>query len=275
MASRTKMAFKPLDRLQLLEDISVRLQERYSTSDLNALFQSLGLVNGLQTNVHSKRLYSKQVLSAAEDAVLLDLATQLDINADNIQKTSEAVMLTKSSRTVFVIHGRNETLRIALFDFLRAAGLDPLEWSQAVQLTGSGAPYIGDVLERAFQEATAIVVLLTPDDEVRLSPDLQHAHDPADEKELRLQPRPNVIFEAGMAFGRHAERTVMVAVGSPKPFSDVAGRHIVHLTNDVAKRMDLLGRLKTAGCDVRTEERRDWITTGDFSFAPSIKISEE
>jgi predicted nucleotide-binding protein len=39
---------------------------------------------------------------------------------------------------VFVVHGRNEKARIAMFAFLRAIGLQPIEWSEAVSLTGTG-----------------------------------------------------------------------------------------------------------------------------------------
>jgi CAP12/Pycsar effector protein, TIR domain len=49
-------------------------------------------------------------------------------------------------RRVFVVHGRNEAAREAMFRFLRALGLGPLEWSEAVALTKSGTPYVGDVL---------------------------------------------------------------------------------------------------------------------------------
>jgi hypothetical protein len=46
------------------------------------------------------------------------------------------------TRTVFVIHGRNERLRVGMFDFLRSLDLKPLEWTEAVKLTGKGSPYI-------------------------------------------------------------------------------------------------------------------------------------
>ena len=56
-------------------------------------------------------------------------------------------------RSVFVIHGRNEPARKGLFDFLRAIGLSPIEWSEAISMTGSASPYIGDVLDAAFRRA--------------------------------------------------------------------------------------------------------------------------
>lgn len=65
-------------------------------------------------------------------------------------------------RKVCVIHGRNELARKGLLEVLRALGLDPIEWSEAVRITGKGSPCIGEVLDTAFSNAQAAVVLQTP-----------------------------------------------------------------------------------------------------------------
>lgn len=75
-------------------------------------------------------------------------------------------------QTVFVVSGRDEAIKTAMFNFLGSLGLRPMEWSQAVALTNEGTPYPGTVLDRAFKSAQAIVVLLTPDEIVRLRPEL-------------------------------------------------------------------------------------------------------
>lgn len=168
-------------------------------------------------------------------------------------------------RSVFVVHGRNELLRKAMFDFLRSINLSPMEWSQAVRLTGEGSPYIGQVLDAAFSYAAAIVVLMTPDEIAYLQPQYGRANDP--ETKPAAQARPNVLFEAGMALGRDPRRTVLVEVGDVRPFSDVAGRHAIRLTNDPALRQELVTRLETAGCDVNLRGV-DWHTTGDFTPPP-------
>lgn len=46
------------------------------------------------------------------------------------------------AREVFVVHGRNGAARDAMFTFLRALELHPLEWSELVNTTGQGSPYI-------------------------------------------------------------------------------------------------------------------------------------
>ena len=111
-----------------------------------------------------------------------------------------------------------------MFAFLRSLGLRPLEWSEAVQATDNPIPYIGEILETAFTTAQAVIVLFTPDDEARLRDALRAPGEPPHETELTGQARPNVLFEAGMAMGRSQERTVLVELGSLRPFSDIAGR---------------------------------------------------
>jgi predicted nucleotide-binding protein len=109
-----------------------------------------------------------------------------------------------------VVYGRNEDARVSLFNFLRAIGLHPLEWTELVKATGKGSPYIGEILEKGFSEVQAVVVLMTPDDLGILRKEFRRAGDPLSETKLTPQPRLNVIFEAGMAFGYCAKRTIVV-----------------------------------------------------------------
>lgn len=166
-------------------------------------------------------------------------------------------------RKVFVIHGRNRAMRDAMFDFLRALDLSPIEWSEARQATGKASPYVGEILDAAFNIATAVVALFTPDDVAKLKEELQDASEPPHETDLTGQARPNVLFETGMAMGRDADRTILVELGQLRPFSDVGGRHSVRMSNDSADRQDLANRLKTAGCAVDMTGS-DWHRAGDF-----------
>ena len=131
-------------------------------------------------------------------------------------------------RKVFVVHGRNELARVAMFEFLRSIGLQPIEWSQAVAATGEASPYIGTVLDSAFEAAQAVVVLMTPD-EIAYLRDEYSSDDSDPEREPAAQARPNVLFEAGMAMGRDPTRTVLVELGALRPFSDIAGRHTLRM----------------------------------------------
>ncbi len=170
------------------------------------------------------------------------------------------------TRKVFVVHGRNNAAREALFTFLRAIGLHPLEWSEIVQATGKASPYIGEVLEKGFSIAQAVVVLMTPDDEARLREQYQSANEPPHETELTPQPRPNVLLEGGMALGLFPDRTVIVELGQLRPVSDIGGRHVIRMTDKPERRVDLAQRLETAGCAVN-RSGTDWFSAGDFSAA--------
>ena len=143
------------------------------------------------------------------------------VSPTRTRKRKKASKTTQQRRgtSVFVVHGRNHALRRALFSFLRSVGITPIEWRKAIQLTGKASPYVSEILDAAFREAVAVVVLLSPDDETRLKKDFQKSSDPAYEKRLAGQARPNVLFEAGMAFGRNPDSTVLVQVGDVKPFS--------------------------------------------------------
>ena len=166
-------------------------------------------------------------------------------------------------RKVFVVHGRNEPARRAMFSFLRSIGLQPIEWSQAVAATGEASPYIGTVLDSAFDAAQAVVVLMTPDEIAYLRD--EYSSDESDpEREPGAQARPNVLFEAGMAMGRDPKRTVLVELGAMRPFSDIAGRHILRMTDEPELRKELAQRLGTAGCHIDTAGN-DWLRSGEFT----------
>jgi hypothetical protein len=70
-----------------------------------------------------------------------------------------------------------------------------------------------------------------------------------------------------MAFGRHPDRTILVRLGYSRPFSDVAGRSEVRISNRAEDRQALVDRLKTAGCDVKTDKKTGWLSEGDFDIA--------
>jgi predicted nucleotide-binding protein len=178
---------------------------------------------------------------------------------------------TPDPKKVFVVHGRDSKLRDDFFSFLRALGLHPIEWAEALKLTCKASPYIGEAIESAFKSAQAVVVLLSPDDEVRLSRELWKNNENQNEKETSFQARPNVLFEAGMAFGVNPDRTILIETGTLKPFSDVAGRHVVRLSNSSHARNDIAERLRTSGCEVSTSGS-DWLSIGNFEVERELSV---
>jgi predicted nucleotide-binding protein len=172
----------------------------------------------------------------------------------------------RKSNSVMVVHGRNIPVRDALYEFLRALGLNPIEFSHGVNATKKGAPVIREVLDAMFAKAAAVVVLLTPDDDARLRKEFRKSSDASFERTLTGQARPNVLFEAGRAFGSHPDSTILVQVGKHRPLSDLGGVHFVYLGDDPASRNDLASRLETAGCAV-DRSGADWLKAGRFDGA--------
>ena len=198
---------------------------------------------------------------------LVDRPFGWDVEADS--HSDEDPRPEKSARQVFVVHGRNGQARDALFTFLRAIGLHPLEWTEAIRATDKPTPYIGEILDAAFFQAHAVIVLFTPDDLAMLNKQLWDEGEPAHETKLTGQARPNALFEAGMAMGRDERRTVLVELGRLRPFSDIAGRHVIRLDNSTQRRQELAQRLETAGYPVNIVDRTDWHSAGDFEAAVS------
>jgi predicted nucleotide-binding protein len=162
-------------------------------------------------------------------------------------------------RDVFVVHGRDMKRVAFFFDLLRRMGLNPMEFDEAIARTGSAAPYIGDVVKTALDEAKAVVVLFTGDDMAHLRHDLAQPHEDS-ERTPKPQPRPNVILEAGMALALDRKRTILIEVPPLRGISDLQGVHVIRFgSGDPAERNKLAARLATAGCTVRTTGS-DWLT---------------
>ncbi len=157
--------------------------------------------------------------------------------------------------TAWVVHGRDLKARDAVTNILKSLGLRVLDFKTAIMRTKQGSPYVGTILGTAFNVADIVVVLLTPDDDAQLRRVFHKKNEPNHEKKLMGQPRPNVLFEAGQAFGIHPDRTILVQVGKMKPLpSDVLGRHICVLSNDTDSREEMVKKLRGVGAIVTTDD---------------------
>jgi predicted nucleotide-binding protein len=167
------------------------------------------------------------------------------------------------SRSVFVVHGRDEEVRRSMFGLLRRLDLRPLEWEELVRATGSTAPYLGEVVRNAPSQAQAALVLLTPDDVAKLHPHLLGDTEPADETQLTGQPRQNVLIELGMVLMAYPERTVIVEVGRLRHVADTAGLNVIRFDGTQSALAKIAARLKQAGC-LLDDSRPDWRDTWHF-----------
>jgi predicted nucleotide-binding protein len=170
----------------------------------------------------------------------------------------------RNARRVMVVHGRNHRIRDAMFTYLRALGLAPIEWNTAVAQTTIGSPHNFAAVRAAMESAQAVVVVLTAEDQGGLIPELAQA---GEDVTPMGQPRQNVVLEAGLAMGINPDRTILVEVGPIRRASDFDGLNVVRLDNGHESRNSLRSRLETAGCPL-DDSGNDWLTTtggGDFA----------
>jgi predicted nucleotide-binding protein len=168
-----------------------------------------------------------------------------DLIADEEVKDEDvAVPRPENKRTVFIVHGRDKRTLQSVVEYLEKSGLKPLTFEEAKELVETSVPTILEVVDKGMAAAQAVIVLLTPDDEARLK---------EGGEALRGQARPNVIFEAGIAFGRYRKRTVLVEYEELSVFSDLHGFYVVRLKDGyggIEGLEDLRKQLKVAGCEL-------------------------
>jgi predicted nucleotide-binding protein len=186
-----------------------------------------------------------------------------------LQKARARKLPKTKENTVFVVHGRDSKLRDAMYEFLGAIGIKAQEWGHAIRAARGkgGNPYVNDAVIKIMDQAQAIVVILSPDDEVKLKSQFVTRGERATEAKVRGQARPNVIFETGIAIGAHHKKTVIVQTGEVKPFTDIGGMHILRLTGTDRSRHEFANRLRDLGCTIDTGGDH-WLRAGNFSLTP-------
>jgi predicted nucleotide-binding protein len=173
------------------------------------------------------------------------------------------------SRNVFVVYGRDESARRAIFEFLRAIGLRPLEWETVVRATEKAAPSLSEAVRTGLAMTRAVVVLMTPEDVVRLHPDLHQSHESEAETKDSLQARPNVLLELGMALAAHPNGTLVLMFGDHRPVTDLGGINFIRVSDTPDCRRKIAGRLQQAGCPV-DDSGQDWLSAGNFAALTAL-----
>jgi predicted nucleotide-binding protein len=172
----------------------------------------------------------------------------------------------KNKNKVFLVHGRNLKAKKAMIDFLESIKIEVLDWDQIIRATRNPNPYLLEIIQKGFELAQAVVVIMTPDDSGKLRKELCSNNENIDEKKLRYRPRQNVAYEAGMALGLNPRRTVLVELGTMKLPSDLSGMHTVRMNDTIEKREELASKLRITQCilDMTGEE---WKNAGEFDQA--------
>jgi predicted nucleotide-binding protein len=169
---------------------------------------------------------------------------------------------------VFIIYGRNLQARTAACLFLRSLKLEPVDFEDLAADLG-GSAFIGDIVRAGMERAQGILALFTPDEIAFLAPRFIGDNDDAANRK-RWQARPNVLFEAGMAFAMAPKRTILATMGDDVAlFSDVGGVHILRLGNSAECRARFRQKLIGVGCEV-DQRTTGWMgvdQAGDFDAA--------
>jgi predicted nucleotide-binding protein len=205
----------------------------------------------------------------------VERAPTTSVRAQHVNHPQGGTMTTQSPdpKKVFIIHGRNVKARKAVEQFVRSLGLTPIDFEQLA--ADSGAAFIGEIVRNGLAQAQGIIALFTADEIAHLRPDYHEPHDGQEDKE-RWQSRPNVLFEAGMAYGSAPERTILAVLGGQtKLFSDVRGMHLTYLSNKTDARKRLRQKLIGAKCDVdlRSDAYDDPSVSGDFDSCLLPEVS--
>jgi predicted nucleotide-binding protein len=174
---------------------------------------------------------------------------------------SKPVKTTKNN-SLFVVHGRDTRLNEDMFAFLRALGINPLEWTQAVRAARGANPNVTEIVKGALQQAQGVIVMFSPDEEARLR---SKHRGPRDSAKLESQARLKVVFEAGIALGAHPDKTLLIEIGDVRKISDIGGMHVPRLTNSAASRKELAQRLRDK-LKFKVDTSGDsWLTVGNFN----------
>ncbi|WP_164009890.1 TIR domain-containing protein [Pyxidicoccus trucidator] len=177
----------------------------------------------------------------------------------------------KDGKKVFIIHGRDRATLQELKRFLKGVGLQAWTFVDEFHESVSNTPIV-EIVARGVSKTRAVIALLTPDEFACLVPERREPTE-SERNIRRWQPRPNVIYEAGMAMGLNRDGTILVTVGHVELPSDLDGILHIRLTNGIDSRRTLRRKLMQAGCEVEPN-LEDWMEPslgGDFSVTVATR----
>jgi len=167
-------------------------------------------------------------------------------------------------RRAFIAYGPgDEPARAAMFDFLRALDLQPLDWEELIASDPDPAPRLDAVVARGLSLAQVVIVVLTPQDLAGASPQMQSARTPGD-LGTAARPRSNLLLELGIALGGYPDRTVVVEFGRLRLPAELAARNRIRFDGSSTPLGRFVCQLKEAGCAV-DDRGGDWRKTDRFA----------
>jgi hypothetical protein len=147
------------------------IEERATANHFSSVLGALLLAS--ENGISIQRFASEDqlaILRGAPRAAPVQAAAE---PAASIKKPEPArrrpkVIRTTKDNSIFVVHGRDTKLNEDMFGFLRAIGLNPKEWSQAIKDAKGANPNVGKVINNAMKQAQGVLVMFSPDEDAKL-----------------------------------------------------------------------------------------------------------
>jgi predicted nucleotide-binding protein len=152
------------------------------------------------------------------------------------EDTTDKMNFTKNKKEVFIIHGRNENIKMQVKDFLLQLKLSPIILNEQVNK--------GKTIIEKFENhsnVNAAIALFTDDDYGKFKEDANYEN----------RARQNVIFEAGYFIGKlgRANTIILLEEGLNIP-SDLSGYLYTVLDSNKGWHLELAKELKAIGLEV-------------------------
>lgn len=97
---------KPLERMKLIKDIALHLQQTMTFDEIDMFLPHFGIdCNGIQPSVNSKRVYVQEVLSGVKTEIISEIAKELEIIEDSVSVKDEIITFwEKGHFKLFISH---------------------------------------------------------------------------------------------------------------------------------------------------------------------------
>lgn len=158
--SITKLNFmNPADRLSVITEIALKLQEEQNTTGINVLLSGYGIKTENVSIVNSKRVYVIDLLKSESNDTIVRIAKDLQIEVPdyvNETKSSKEDTLDK----IFISHSSLDSQYVEkIIDILEAIGV-PSEKIFCSSFEGYGVKLGSDFLEVIKEELNSNVLVL-------------------------------------------------------------------------------------------------------------------
>lgn len=143
----------------------------------------------------------------------------------------------KANKNVFIVHGRDEKVRLEVEDFVKVIGYKPIVLAKEANVGKT----IIEKIESNSEDVCYAIVIYTACDEGRLK----------GQTDLNPRARQNVVFEHGFMCSKlgRSRVTALLEQGVEQP-GDLAGVVYVQLDSDGAWKLRVVREMKAVGLEV-------------------------